>query len=286
MQSSKTSRSAIHADTYETQSSPMRETREKHAAHEEACPKFRVPELFGGIPDLLAFETTRNGGVSNGPYSSLNLGTNTADSPDRVRRNTELLFRDTGVDPSRTVRSVQVHGTKILHATSPGSLEGYDAFITGTENLFLLIATADCYPILLFDPINRAVAAIHAGWKGTAGRIAQKTVESMRQAFGTRPETLLAAIGTGISGPAYEVAGDVAEQFPVSCILPPVTQGAGPRLDLSAANRIQLEEAAVPSSSIECSPFCSFSESSSFFSHRRDHGVTGRMLSVIGLTEN
>ncbi|KAA6233279.1 peptidoglycan editing factor PgeF [Chlorobium phaeovibrioides] len=264
----------------------MLDTQETNPSAAPKRPKFRVPEIFRHTHSLLALETTRNGGVGTGPYSSLNLGSNTDDNPDSVRRNTELLFSEAGIDSSRTVRSQQVHGTEILHATSPGALQGYDAFITDTENLFLLIATADCYPILLFDPLNRAVAAIHAGWKGTAGHIAPQTVESMRRAFGTRPETLLASIGTGISGEAYEVSLDVAKQFPASCILPPATTGAGPRLDLGAANRMQLEEAGVSSASIESSPFCSFRDTGSFFSHRRDNGITGRMLSIIGLNQS
>jgi len=264
----------------------MTDTREKHAAPAGAHTKFRVPAVLGNSPGLVALESTRGGGVSTGHYSSLNLGTNTGDRTDSVRRNMELLFRDAGVDPSRTVRSVQVHGTEILHATEPSDLQGYDAFITDSENLFLLIATADCYPILLHDPVNQAVAAIHAGWKGTAGRIAIKTVGGMQRAFGTRPENLLASIGTGISPEAYEVGGEVAALFPLSCVRPPLTPGAGPRLDLSAANRMQLQEAGLPHASIESSPFCSFRDSDLFFSYRRDHGVTGRMLSLIGLSQS
>ena len=220
-----------------------------------------------------------------GAYFSLNLGKNTDDSEENVHENTRRLCAAAGIDPECMVSSEQVHGTAILHAEKPGHYQGYDAFITDRKNLFLCIFTADCYPVLIYDPRHNASGAIHAGWKGSAGKIVMKTIAAMESSFNSNPSDCLAYIGTGISAEAYEVGREVAMEFPAdsrqhsrsrmkkknTClILAWSTTGSCLHQEFCASN-------------IERSPFCSVRDNDLFFSYRRDKGKTGRMVSLIGI---
>ncbi len=247
--------------------------------------EYILPAIFAGHSELVALQSTRKGGVSQGAYASLNLGNNTGDLPERVRENISRLSADAGIDPYRLVSSVQVHGSRILKAESPGHYNGYDAFITATPDLYLSVMTADCYPVLIYDPRRRAVGAVHAGWKGSAAHIVTKSIEAMQREFNTLPEECLAYIGTGISAAAYEVDELVAKAFqPEFSRLSPNSGGERKfLLDLAMVNFQQLTEAGVPAAQIERSEWCSSRNSDLFFSYRRDNGDTGRMVTLIGL---
>jgi YfiH family protein len=243
------------------------------------------PSIFSGVAGLVALQTTRSGGVSGAPLDSLNLGSHVGDDPALVQENYRLLGAFLGIDAERIVTTGQVHGTEIAVVTGPGRLDRYDALITNTPGLFVCILTADCYPILIHDRRTGACGAAHAGWQGTAGRIAEKTVQAMHDAFGTRPAECLAWVGTGISGERYEIGGEVAARFNHR-YLKPSPSGAGRHLlDLSAANRDQLLEAGIPDEQVQCSEFCSYRDADRFFSYRRDNRKTGRMLALIGVRE-
>jgi YfiH family protein len=251
------------------------------------CPhEFIVPRSFTPYPGLIALQSTRKGGVSSEAYASLNLGKNSGDDPQLVYQNTLCLCAAAGIDPARMVSSTQVHGTEILCAQKPGEYHGYDAFITNRQDLFLSIFTADCIPILLFDPHNHAAGAVHAGWKGSAGKIVMKTIQAMQANFGSVPNECLAFIGTGISGAAYEVGPEVALAFNPAERQPSSQPDEAQKylLDLSAVNFRQLIESGVSASNIERSPFCSLNDSDLFYSYRRDNSKTGRMVSLIGLS--
>ena len=248
-------------------------------------PEYIVPHCFRQFSQLIALQSTRKGGISNAPYYSLNLGSNTEDSADNVHRNTLRLCSAIGIDPEKMVSSVQVHGTEILAADKPGRHKGFDALITDKKDLFLCIYTADCYPILIFDPRHQAAGAVHAGWKGSAGHIVKKTVAAMQKNFNSIPAECFAWIGTGISATAYEVGLDVAREFPHENWLRSVLPQENDKyfLDLRLANYHQLLASGIPPSNIEQSQFCSLGDSSMFFSYRRDNGKTGRMVSLIGI---
>ena len=235
-------------------------------------PEYIVPHSFRQFGELIALQSTRTGGVSKGPYAALNLGINTRDSAEMVHENTLRLCAAAGINPERLVSSEQVHGTEILTAEKPGRYQGYDAFITGKTDLHLCIFTADCYPVLIFDPRHHATGAVHAGWKGSAGRIVMKTVAAMQKNFNSIPAECFAWIGTGISAPAYEVGPEVAREFPPEnwrrSSLP--EENDTYMLDLSLANCQQLLASGIPQSNIEQSRFCSFSDSDLFYSYRRD----------------
>lgn len=257
----------------------------KNFSTHSMAPEYIVPNCFRMLPGLIALQSTRTGGVSCGEYASLNLGGNTGDCPELVDENTRRLCAAAGINPKQLVRSDQVHGTEILCAEKPGKYQGYDSLITDKKKLFLCIFTADCYPVLLYDPQHHASGAIHAGWKGTAGQIVVKTVAAMTSRFQSIPAECFAYIGTGISANVYEVDKEIAKEFP------PDTSRRSPfspdeekyLLDLGMVNYRQLLASGIPASNIEMSPFCSYRNSNLFFSYRRDQGKTGRMVSLIGV---
>jgi polyphenol oxidase len=241
------------------------------------------PPVFSGLSDVVAVQTTRKGGCSPSPYASLNLGAHTADDTRRVEENFRRLNDFLDLPGEGIVLTEQVHGTEIRLVDRPGKVSGFDALITATPGIFPGIVTADCYPVLVHDPEHRASAAIHAGWQGTAGRITEKTIEAMREAFGTRPEACLAWVGTGISAERYEIGGEVADHFGERYLRSVTGEKGKFLLDLSLANRDQLLAAGIPAERIECSAWCTSRDSELFFSYRRDRGATGRMLSLIGV---
>jgi YfiH family protein len=259
-------------------------TAKKEACSIDPC-GYIIPAIFRKYPGLVALQTTRAGGVSEGMYASLNLGRNTEDRQERVHENTLRLCAAVSIDHEKMVCSEQVHGTEVLVAEKPGQYLGYDAFITNKENLFLCIFTADCYPILIFDPRHNAAGAVHAGWKGSAGQIVIKTIEAMQKNFNSLPAECLAYIGTGISAKAYEVDRAVSEKFHQDYSQPSPDSAETEKylLDLGIVNYQQLLTSGILPSHIERSTFCSCSDSNLFFSYRRDKGITGRMVSLIGI---
>lgn len=167
----------------------------------------------------------------------------------------------------------QIHSSRCLIACDAGSAGDCDALITDRQGLAVSVRTADCFPILMADPVRQTVAAIHAGWRGTAGRIVAETIGKMRDEFRTSPGDLVAAIGPGIGVCCYQVGEDVGRQFGLS--------GAG-CVDLAKENRRQLIEAGVPESQIDVLKICTFCDSR-FHSFRRDKDRAGRMISYIRL---
>ena len=166
----------------------------------------------------------------------------------------------------------QIHSSLVLLADHPGLLGEGDALITNQSGLAIAIRTADCYPILLADSRNRAVAAIHAGWRGTAEQIVITTIEKMSSQFGTDPNDISGAIGPGIGVCCYEVGEDVSSSFGFVIRT---------HLDLALENRKQLESAGVPTENIEALDVCTFCDAERFFSYRREKDNAGRMTSFI-----
>ncbi len=183
--------------------------------------------------------------------------------------------------PSAIVR--QIHSNVCVHADGQtGVLGRADALISRSPGTWLAVRTADCVPILLADERLQAVAAVHAGWKGTAANIAAAAVAGMREVFGTDPADLHAAIGPAICGECYEVSAEVATQirhwFPERQDLDRKT-----RVDLPEANRRQLIEAGVRVDRIDSGAPCTFTGPAEFFSYRREPQDRGRMVSAIAV---
>ena len=152
------------------------------------------------------FVSGRGGGVSEGPWTTLNLGLKAGDNPQHVIENRRRIAHALDLQSSQLIFPAQTHSCCVQivdQDTSVDSLTETDALITSTLGLCVCVLSADCVPILLYDPVQRVVGAVHAGWRGTVGQLLTRTVETMRTTFGTQPAHLLAGIGPSISPAVY-----------------------------------------------------------------------------------
>ena len=239
--------------------------------------------------------TTRCGGVSPQPWASLNVGSTTPDDPVRVRENRRRVEEACGLRLAECVRPE--HGAEVRELFAPEEsaetvhdLPRADAVITRVRNLPLTIFTADCVPVMLLDPVTPALGLVHAGWRGTLAEVGARTVQAMQRSFGTRPESLLAAVGASI-GPCCMVVGDdvrlaVAARFPSwQETVVRALNGGKSTVDLWELNVLQLETLGVPRAQIAVSRLCTSCRDDLFFSWRRDRGETGRIAMVASLTD-
>lgn len=240
--------------------------------------------------------STRLGGTSAFPFSSLNLGLHTGDVDEQVIANRELFCRAVGTAAKDAVTAEQVHGDKIAVVTAMDigkgaavykeALQGMDGLITNVPGVPLLLFFADCVPVFIVDPVKQVIGVAHAGWKGTVNKIAQKTILAMQREFGTLPEDCAVGIAPSIGPCCYEVnhvvIDQVKEQFEnwKQLIIP---RGDKQHLDLWHANRLQLEEIGVKPHNIIVSNVCTACNKELFFSYRAENGCTGRIGAVIVL---
>lgn len=231
---------------------------------------------------------TRLGGVSEGPFSSLNLSLSVPDKPEAVDENRRRFYAAIGADASRAVRTVQVHGSRIA-AVGPDDVsrvqKATDGLITTEPALPLVMAFADCTPVMLYDPVCGAIGMAHAGWRGTVGGVCQAAVKAMTEAFGTRPSDVLAAIGPAIGPCCYEVGPEVEEAVERAFKCPDVLlrkrAGEKPHFDQWTANEVALRQAGVRH--VERSDICTACRVDEFYSHRAELGRTGRFGALIML---
>ena len=167
-------------------------------------------------------------------------------------------------------------------------LDGIDALMTNEAGVCIGVSTADCIPVLLYDPIRRASCAIHAGWRGTVQRIVEKAVARMTEVFGSDPQNLIAQIGPGIHLESFEVGDEVyqtfeKEGFPMELISKKYEKW---HIDLPECNRLQLVAAGIPETHIAVSPICTFQQSDTFFSARKLSINSGRIFTGILLQES
>ena len=251
------------------------------------------PGIFTATGVAVQGFTTRHEGVSRQPYNSLNLGTNTFDSPHNIQGNRSILARAFGARAERLVTVNQVHGVDLLVIDTPNPDYSHflkiecDGLVTNQPGVLIGVCIADCVPLLLLDPKKKVVAALHAGWKGTAGNIAGKGVETLVGLFGSKPADILAAVGPAIGRCCYEVDTPVWEAFNkigvgLECFDRKTVAGKW-GLDLPAANYSQLLEAGLTPANIATTSMCVSCEHDLFFSHRRDRGETGRQMGFIML---
>lgn len=233
-------------------------------------------------PLLAAFPhgfTTRAGGTSPAPFDTLNLGGLVGDDPARVAENWSRLERDTGL---RFARVRQVHGARALRADAPTPPEEEaDVVVSATPGVAACVSVADCVPVLLADPDSGAVAAVHAGWRGTLARAAAEGVRALAREAGSRAERLLAVVGPSIGPCCYEVSADLADRFRDAFGPGVVRPGPHPRLDLWRANEATLRDEGVAPGHVAVVARCTSCEREAFFSHRRDAGRTGRQVAFI-----
>ena len=240
--------------------------------------------------------STRLGGVSQGMWSSLNLGVSRGDNPEHVRENYRRFFTAIGVDGKKLVTTNQVHGGKVRVVTAAdwkddpyGRVEyEADGLMTDTPGVVLMIYSADCLPILLYDPVRRVAAAVHAGWRGTAAGIAATAVERMKEVYDCRPEDILAAIGPGIGPCCFETHEDVPNAMMAavsSAALPyiKVLESGKFSLDLKGINAQLMIRAGVSPDHIAVCGECTACMGEKYWSHRRMGDNRGSMAAAIQL---
>lgn len=195
----------------------------------------------------------------------------------------EQLAGTAGLDARRIVRPRQVHGAGVALVGADGVAGDVDAVATRDRDLVLTVRVADCVPILMADPLTGAVAAVHAGWRGTSAGIAIRAVEGMRAGFGADPGGMLAAIGPSIGPCCYQVGDEVRGAFQAGWDCAALSRWFSPpgRLDLWQANRDQLARAGVPEASVAVSALCTACHPGWFESYRRDGREAGRMIAFI-----
>ncbi|MEX1138439.1 MAG: peptidoglycan editing factor PgeF [Bacteroidota bacterium] len=238
-------------------------------------------ELLDKFDQLRCAVSTRKGSL-NGSSFGMNMSYNVGDQPTAVDENRRRFFFALNVPVDRLAIPGQCHSSHVVNVKTPGRIDATDALVTDARNLWLAISVADCTPVFLADPVKGAVAAVHAGWRGSAESIAAKAVERMKAEFGTAPEDLVAFIGPAAGVCCYEVGEDVAGRFAsnVSQI-----RNGKKYLDLKLENARQLRDAGIPDHKIDISPLCTICNHD-LHSYRRDKDRSGRMMGVIGLVEN
>ncbi len=245
-------------------------------------------ETLGGAA-LLQGIFTRLGGVSQGPFASLNVGHTVGDDPANVEANLGIIYRVLGVAADAVVTARQVHGDRVALVTAYDGGKIFpetDALISDIPGLVLLLRFADCVPVLCYAPRERAVGLAHAGWQGTVKKIAQKTALEMMETFRCRPDDLLVGLGPAIGPCCFEAGPEVIEALRASHpraeeLLSQVQPDGKAHVDLLQANVQQLAEIGVRR--VELAGMCTSCLRHEFYSHRAEAGRTGRFAVAIGL---
>ncbi|MBQ4284709.1 MAG: peptidoglycan editing factor PgeF [Lachnospira sp.] len=241
--------------------------------------------------------STRKGGVSEGIYSSMNLTFLRDDSYQNVKRNFELMGQALGIKPEDMVYSKQTHTTNVLKVsgkhrglgvTKEHIYDDVDGLITNESNVCLVTAYADCIPVIVVDPVNKAIGAAHAGWKGTVGNIVNNMITFMSVEYGTKPGDIKAFVGPGICEGCYEVSEDVFLAFnkvyseeEMGLIIRNGANKGKYQLNLPMANVINLYKTGVDMTNIAVADICTCCNSELLFSHRATNGQRGILCNFI-----
>ena len=264
--------------------------RERHGVSFYACAH---PAWAGTVHGF----STRLGGVSPAPWENLNLGANRGDDPNRVRENFSRFCAALGADVTALVKNHQVHSDRVRPVTAadiqsdpaaPGVFEA-DGLITDVPGICLTVFSGDCIPILFYDPQARVIAAVHAGWRGTAAGIAARAAEAMVRDYGCAPEHILAAIGPGIGPCCFETHADVPEGLwaglgaDAEPFIRPLPGGGKFPVDLKRANARWLERSGLTPDHIALCTACTACRLDTFWSHRVQGNARGSMAAMIQL---
>ena len=259
--------------------------------------KFRAPQLhfYDLASNVTAFSSTRHGGVSEGNYGTFNVNVYCGDNPDHIAQNRRALCKLLHIKTDRLVMPHQVHGTGITQISKTFFLlsedirrsvtEGIDALITNVPGVCIGVSTADCIPIIIYDPEHHAAGVVHSGWRGTVANIAEAAVASMIRSYHSKPERLLAVIGPGISRGNFEVGDEVYNSFasanyPMDAI---AVREEKWHIDLPKCCQMQLEAVGIPSANICMTDICTYDQTDDFFSARRLGIDSGRILTGVVL---
>lgn len=258
-------------------------------------PDSPVLDYYDLSPSVTAFNTTRRGGVSRGEYGGFNINRYCGDDEACIKSNLEMLGRELNVKAGNIIMPHQTHDCEVRQIggeflTLPDTvkakiLEGVDALTTNVRDICIGVSTADCIPIIIYDPEHHAAATVHAGWRGTVKRIAQKAIASMRLSYQSQPQDLVAVIGPGISLEAFEVGDEVYNEFASAGFdMSAISQHKDKwHIDLKECNLQQLVQSGISKENITVSDICTFNTSDRYFSARKLGTNSGRIFTGIVL---
>lgn len=250
-----------------------------------ANPLFLRSKLFEKH-GLTALFTQRNGGISPSPFNTLNFGRELGDSHYNIDTNLRSLIQAAQL-PSCPHEVKQVHGINGLICSGAGKfhIDEADYLLSNRAGTALAVRTADCLPILLADPKANIIAAVHAGWRGTAARIATRAMDQMMKLGATKTD-IIATLGPCIGSCCFEIGDEAASALTHCCNgaeLQVSSQGAKQHADLSAINQLQLHQCGLNSEQIESISACTMCQPEHYFSYRRDGINSGRHLAIVAL---
>ncbi|WP_321479314.1 peptidoglycan editing factor PgeF [uncultured Bacteroides sp.] len=257
-------------------------------------------ELLSTYPNIACFVTTRKGGFSSGTYGTFNCSPFSGDEAENIRSNQTKLCSSLPQTPHELIIPFQTHGNQVCFVDQnflakdaqarQELLCGVDAVVTNEKGYCLCVSTADCVPILLYDPKKQVIAAVHAGWRGTLQAILSGMLQQMKEKYGIEGGDILACIGPSISLESFEVGEEVYEAFQqkgydMKRISRWNDEAQKHHLDLWEANRMQLLNFGVPDQQIQLAGICTYINHLEFFSARRLGIQSGRILSGIMLLD-
>lgn len=240
--------------------------------------------------------TTRNGGVSTGAASSLNLGTRLEDDKEKVLENYDLVLAALGVDKARLAFSHQLHTNKVRVITEEDIRDnpyaeaefGVDGLVTNIPEVTLITYSADCNTIIFYDPVKKVIANVHSGWRGTVGKIAKNAIEAMTSHFGSKPADIRVAIGPCISRCCFETSADVRDEFMNAFgdrALPLIDAKPNGKymIDIKGFNQMIVKDAGVLAEHIDLSQDCTMCNPDKYWSHRLLGLKRGSLAALISL---
>ena len=241
--------------------------------------------------------STKKGGVSEGIYSTMNLGLKRGDDIGRVKTNFQIMARTLGVPYEKMVLSDQTHTVNVRKITGLDAGKGLirekdytdvDGIMTNEPGIVLVTFYADCVPLFFLDPVKKVIALSHTGWRGTVNKMGLVTVNKMHQEYQSNPEDIIACIGPSICQKCYEVSEEVAEEFEKNFGTTEMfykKDNGKYQLDLWKANEIVLKEAGIQENNIENRRICTCCNSEYLFSHRKTNGKRGNLAAFMMLCE-
>lgn len=265
---------------------------------------YLMPELLNHAGAAVAAVSSRNGGVSNAPFASLNMSFSTGDNPDYIRENRRRFFAALGLSMDNAVCCSQVHGTHIVAVTEADRGKGAydketaipacDGLMTNVPGIVLTMNFADCTPLWVYDPVHQAVALGHGGWRGTAANIGPLMLKAMHEAYGTEAKDVYVAFGPTIRACSFEVGQDVLDAFG-ECLTDEELAMAAEKvqegkyfLDLPAIHKTLFLQAGVLPHHMEDVRVCTYCHEELFYSYRkasRRGEKTGRHMALIAIRQ-
>ncbi|HZF70525.1 peptidoglycan editing factor PgeF [Sulfuricurvum sp.] len=239
--------------------------------------------LLSAFTKISACFTTRYGGVSQKPFSNANLAFHVGDNPIDVLTNHDLLAHRLGYDRQSLIHMRQIHSDRITIIDETYTFDTppeCDALITDRPNIPLMVMSADCTPILLYDPVHQAIGAVHAGRAGALNEIVPKTIESMRDTFGSMPDEIYTVLGPSISGCCYEINSAIAEET-TSKGYPEALRYENEKIFLDVNTILLTQLNRLGMKNVEVIEECTSCLNDRYFSYRADQQRTGRIAGVI-----